>query len=116
MARWWTSNFRKSKHGTIRAMFEAMRVQFRSPDIRLLFMTRAVRMFAYGFLSVVLVLYLTALEISEGRIGLLLTLTLVGDTIISLWLTTRADRLGRQKMLLAGAGVLAVGRVMFAMT
>src|SRR5258706_13760904 len=116
MARWWTSNFRKSKHGTIRAMFEAMRVQFRSPDIRLLFITRAVRMFAYGFLSVVLVLYLTALELSEERIGVLLTLTVVGDTVISLWLTARADRLGRRKMLLAGAGLMVFAGVMFALT
>ncbi len=47
-------------------------------DARLLFATQAVRMFAYGFLSVVLVLYLAGLGFSEGRIGLLLTLTLAG--------------------------------------
>src|SRR5204862_689940 len=35
----------------------------------LLFGTRFVRMFAYGFLSVALVLYLKAVGLAEGRIG-----------------------------------------------
>ncbi|HEX4845864.1 MAG TPA: hypothetical protein VFV26_06555, partial [Geothrix sp.] len=62
------------------------------PDIRLLFATRAARMASYGFLSVVLVLYLAGLGFSQARIGLLLTLTLVGDTLISLGITLHADR------------------------
>ena len=52
-------------------------------------------MFAYGFLSVVLVLYLAQLGLSQGLIGLLLSLTLFGDAVISLWMTTAADRVGR---------------------
>jgi MFS family permease len=74
-----------------------------APGIRLLFAARMVRMFGYGFLAVVLVLYLTALGLAEARIGLLLTLTLAGDTIISLWMTTQADRIGRRRMLTLGA-------------
>ncbi len=65
-----------------------------SPDAWLLFGTRSLRMFAYGFLSVVLVLYLTAVGLSEQQIGFLITMTLLGDTALSLWLTTAADRLG----------------------
>ena len=57
-------------------------------DGRLLFSTRAVRMFGYGLASVVLVLYLAALGLPDPVIGLLLTLTLLGDAAISLWLTT----------------------------
>ena len=41
-------------------------------DGSILFGTRVLRMFAYGFLSVVLVLYLAQLGLSEGLIGLLL--------------------------------------------
>jgi len=85
-------------------------------DGRLLFMTRAARMFSYGFLSVVLVLYLAGLGFSEGRIGLLLTLTLVGDTLISLWITLHADRLGRKKMLLVGAGLMVLAGIPFALS
>ena len=87
-----------------------------TPDIRLLFSTRIVRLFAYGFLSVVLVLYLAQVGLGEGQIGLLLTLTLVGDTAISLWITTNADRLGRRRMLVAGAGLMIFAGILFVLT
>jgi MFS family permease len=73
-------------------------------------------MFAYGFLSVVLVLYLKAIGLSEERIGLLLTLTLLGDTAVSLWLTTSADRIGRRKMLILGALLMALAGLAFMLT
>ena len=79
-----------------------------APDVRLLFSARVARMFSYGFLSVVLVLYLAALGFGPGRIGLLLTLTLAGDTLVSLAMTLHADRLGRRRMLVLG-GLLMVG-------
>jgi MFS family permease len=82
----------------------------------LLFGTRCARLFAYGLFSVVLVLYLHALGLDEGRVGLLLTLTLLGDTAISLWLTTTADRLGRRRMLLAGAALMALAGAVFALS
>ena len=56
-------------------------------------------MFGYGFLAVVLVLYLVAIGLDRSAIGLVLTLTLIGDTVVSLWLTTHADRLGRRRVL-----------------
>ena len=77
-------------------------------DGRLLFGTRIARLFGYGFLSVVLVLYLVAIGFGALEVGLLLTLTLVGDAAISLWLTTHADRIGRRRVLLAGAGLMIV--------
>jgi MFS family permease len=85
-------------------------------DGRLLFLTRAARMFSYGFLSVVLVLYLAGLGFSEGRIGLLLTLTLAGDTLISLWITLHADRMGRKRMLVLGATLMMAAGVPFALS
>lgn len=94
----------------------AANLQSLGADGRLLFVTRAARMFSYGFLSVVLVLYLAALGFSEGRIGLLLTLTLVGDTLISLAITLHADRLGRKRMLLLGAALMVAAGVPFALS
>ncbi len=85
-------------------------------DIIVLFSTRAVRLFAYGALSVILVLYLTAIKLTGPQIGLLLALTLVGDTIVSLWLTTRADRFGRRRTLMIGAVLMAAAGVVFAIT
>jgi MFS family permease len=86
------------------------------PDARFLFATRILRMFAYGFLAVILVLYLGALGFGGFEIGVLLTLTLVGDTLISLWLTTNADRLGRRRVLVAGAALMVLAAVLFALT
>jgi Arabinose efflux permease len=85
-------------------------------DVALLFLTRAVRMFGYGLLSVVLVLYLTALGLSAGEVGLLLALTLLGDAAVSLWLTTHADRIGRRKVLVAGAGLMLAAGLAFVAT
>jgi MFS family permease len=85
-------------------------------DARLLFLSRFVRLFAYGSLSVILVFYLVSLGLREAQIGLLLTLTLAGDLVISLLLTTRADRLGRRRMLIVGAVLMAGAGVAFAST
>ena len=85
-------------------------------DGRLLFLTRFTRLVAYGALSVVLVLYLTTLGLGPSQIGLLLTLTLVGDTLVSLWLTTRADRFGRRRTLIIGAALMAAAGLTFALT
>jgi MFS family permease len=85
-------------------------------DGYLLFGTRVIRMFAYGFLSVVLALYLAQLGLSEGLIGLLLSLTLVGDAAISLWMTTTADRIGRRRILIAGASLMLFAGILFAVT
>jgi len=85
-------------------------------DGRLLFATRFVRLFAYGALSVVLVFYLVGRGLSEAKTGLLLTATLMGDTVVSLFLTTRADRIGRRRMLIIGAALMAAAGVVFAST
>ena len=85
-------------------------------DIPILFATRILRLFAYGSFSVILALYLAAAGLTESEIGLLLTLTLVGDTIISLFITTRADRVGRKRMLMIGAGLMIFAGLVFAAT
>ena len=83
---------------------------------QLLFLLRTLRMFGYGFLAVVLVLYLAALGLDALTIGVILTLTLIGDTLISLWLTTNADRIGRRRVLVAGSLLMVIAAVVFAVT
>src|SRR5260370_2311493 len=95
-------------------MVIAVRVLTR--DGRLLFVTRCTRLFAYGSLAVVLVFYLTSLGFSTSQTGLLLTLTLVGDTAVSLYLTTRADRIGRRRMLIIGAILMALAGLALSLT
>ena len=87
-----------------------------STDLLLLFSTRAVRLFGYGFLSVTLVLYLIGLGFGESSVGLLLSLALLGDVILSLWFTTSADRLGRRRMLLVGALLIVFAGTVLAST
>jgi MFS family permease len=86
------------------------------PNGRLLFLTRVLRMFGYGFLAVVLVLYLAGLGLDAFTIGAILTLTLIGDTLVSLWLTTNADRIGRRRVLIAGSLLMTAAGLVFAAT
>ncbi|MEW6407034.1 MAG: MFS transporter, partial [Chloroflexota bacterium] len=85
-------------------------------DIKILFSTRIIRLFCYGFLSVVLALYLAEAGLSEGQIGLLFTLTLAGDAFISLLLTTSADRFGRKRTLIIGALLMLLAGIVFLLT
>ncbi len=87
-----------------------------SRDGWLLFSARLVRMFAYGMLSTVLMLYLSAAGLDDERIGLLMTLTLLGDTAMTFWLSTRADRIGRKRTLLIGALLMTGAGVVFSST
>src|SRR6184192_4677142 len=109
-SRWFIVSRRRSADATP----TALRVLTR--DGWLLFLTRSARLFAYGALSVVLVFYLTSLGLSASQTGTLLTLTLVGDTVVSLYLTTRADRIGRRRMLIIGAILMAAAGLTFACT
>ena len=85
-----------------------------SRDAVILFLSRSVRLFGYGSLSVILVFYLVSLGLAETQVGLLLTLTMAGDLVISLFLTTRADRFGRRRTLIAGAMLMAAAGAAFA--
>ena len=61
-------------------------------------------------------IYLARLGLNEKQIGLLFTLTLIGDTVISLWLTTAADRAGRRLMLIVGSLLMVFAGTLFAVT
>jgi MFS family permease len=88
----------------------------RRRDVSILFSMRALRLFAYGALAVVIALYLVEIGLDPGQIGLLLALTLLGDALVSLLLTTHADRIGRRWTLVIGAGLMVLGGLVFAAT
>ncbi len=85
-------------------------------NIVLLFTTRILRLFGYGFLSVVLALYLSESGFTDALMGVLFSLTLVGDAGISLLLTTTADRFGRKKTLIIGALLMMAAGLVFILT
>lgn len=79
-------------------------------DLHLILAARFLRMAAYGAASLVLALFFAALGVAEARIGLFMTLTLLGDVAVSLLLTLVADVVGRRRVLLLGcAGMVAAG-------
>ncbi|KAJ3018815.1 UNVERIFIED_CONTAM: hypothetical protein HDU68_010979 [Siphonaria sp. JEL0065] len=83
-------------------------------DARTLFITRSFRLFAYGSLGVLLVLYLKTLGLRDDDIGYFLTITLLGDSLVSLFVTGNADRMGRRFFLCLGAVLMAITGFVFA--
>jgi MFS family permease len=68
-----------------------------STDGKLLLAAKIVRTFAYGFLSVILAIYLKLIGFDEFSIGLILTTTLLNSVIFTLIASFYADRIGRRK-------------------
>jgi MFS family permease len=93
---------------------EIQMLKLLTADGKVLFSTRVVRLFAYGLLSVVLALYLAEIGLTGTQIGLLLSLTLAGDVVVSLAITTVADRIGRRVMLQLGAVLVIFAGIVFA--
>ncbi|KAL8905108.1 MAG: hypothetical protein Q9171_006804 [Xanthocarpia ochracea] len=85
-----------------------------SRDSKLLCLQRFVRLFAYGASTLILALYLSKLGITHARIGLFMSMTLWGDVVISFVLTLFADRLGRRRILMLGAALMAASGLVFA--
>ncbi|KAJ5633059.1 hypothetical protein N7490_009398 [Penicillium lividum] len=83
-------------------------------DVKFLCAQRFVRLFAYGGSTLILASYLSAIGISDDRIGLFMTLTLVGDVFISFFLTLFADAMGRKAVLSLGSILMAGSGVIFA--
>ena len=85
-----------------------------SRDTKILCIQRFVRLFAYGASTLILALYLSSLDITDAQIGLFMTLTLLGDVVISFVLTLVADGLGRRRILLLGSALMTASGVVFA--
>ncbi|KAL2017234.1 hypothetical protein VTK56DRAFT_2393 [Thermocarpiscus australiensis] len=85
-------------------------------DAWLVIVARGCRMFAYGASSLVLALFFAELRLSDARIGLFMTLTLLGDVVLGLLLTLVADRaVGRRRTLLAGSLLMIASGAAFAL-
>jgi predicted MFS family arabinose efflux permease len=85
-------------------------------DGKLLLTTRSVRSFGYGFLSVILAIYLHLIGFSDVLIGAVLSATLLGSAVFTIFASTYADRIGRRRMLLLLALLMAISGIMFALT
>ena len=87
-----------------------------STDTKLLCLQRFIRLLAYGGSTLILALFLASVGSSDARIGLFMTLTLLGDVVISFILTLVADGLGRRRILMLGAALMSVSGVIFSLS
>jgi MFS family permease len=87
-----------------------------SRDGWLLFATCGVRSFAYGFLSVILGLYLDTMGVSAMAIGWIFTAALAGGAVMTIVITSVADRFGRRALLVFGAILMAIAGAAFAVS
>lgn len=84
-------------------------------DAWLVIFARSCRMFAYGSCSLILALFFAELHVSDEQIGLFMTLTQVGDVVMSLFLTLVADKIGRRRTLFGGATLMVLSGSIFAL-
>lgn len=85
-----------------------------SADIRLLWFSVFVRMLSFGLTNQVLTLYLKEIGISEVNIGMFMSLTMIGDSIISYFLTWNANKIGNRVIMLLGSFLMFVASYVFA--
>ena len=87
-----------------------------SPDGKKLLATRILRTFAYGYLAVVLGLYLDRLGMDPTQIGVVFTAAIAGSAVMTVFWSLVADRVGRRKTVAIMAALMAVGGIVFALT
>ncbi|MFQ5942529.1 MAG: MFS transporter [Anaerolineales bacterium] len=76
--------------------------------------SKGTRNFGYGYLSVILGLYLDELGFTPIEVGLVLSATLIGSALLTGVVTSRADRLGRRRILMVSSALMALSGIVFA--
>lgn len=87
-----------------------------SRDVKCLFLQRFFRLYAYGTTFIILVHFLSSVGISDEHIGVFMTLTMLGDVVISFVLTLITDQVGRKKVLAVGAALMIASGVVFSIS
>lgn len=94
----------------------AWRLDWISPDGRRLLVARLLRTFGYGYLAVVLGLYLAALGLTSLVIGLVIAAAIGGSAAMTVAWSLAADRYGRRRTVMTMALLMALGGLLFAVT
>ena len=93
-----------------------LQLRWLSRDGKLVLSARIVRTFAYGFLSVVLAIYLKLIGLDDVLIGVVLAATLLNSVIFTLVASFYADRIGRRKILIIYAALMSIAGAIFLAT
>ncbi len=94
----------------------SLTIRWLTYDGRLALAARAIRTFSYGFLSIVLAVYLKLLGFSDASIGIVLSATLANSVIFTLVATLYADKIGRRRLLIIYAALLSLSGALLATT
>lgn len=87
-----------------------------SKDGKMILSARVARTFAYGFLSIIIGIYLKLTGFSEIQIGIVLSATLVNSVIFTLLASFYADRIGRKKILIIYGVLMGISGAIFLTT
>ena len=93
-----------------------MRLDWLSADGKRLLLTRVLRTFAYGYLAVILGVYLDQLGLPPVRVGLVFTAAIGGSALMTIFWSLVADRVGRRRTVATMALLMTVGGLIFALT
>jgi MFS family permease len=88
-------------------------VSWLNADGRKLLAARALRTFAYGYLSVILGLYLDRLGLDATHIGFVFAAAIGGSTLMTIFWSLLADRFGRRRTVATMAILMAAGGLIF---
>lgn len=93
-----------------------MLLEWVSRDGKLLLGARIIRTFSYGFLSVILAIYLKLIGFNDILIGIVLTATLVNSVFFNIFSSAYADKIGRRKILVLYAVLMMISALVFFVT
>jgi MFS family permease len=91
-------------------------VTWLNADGKLLLVTRTLRSFGYGYLAVILALYLGQLGLDTIQIGVILTAALAGSAAMNVFWSLYADRIGRRKTVIVMGWLMFIGGLLFAVS
>jgi MFS family permease len=93
-----------------------MSLSWLSTDGKKLLLTRVLRTFAYGYLAVIVGVYLDELGLDPTQIGVVLTAAIAGSAVMNVFWSLVADRVGRRRTVATMAVLMALGGIVFAVT
>jgi len=94
----------------------SIRLDWLSLDGKKLLVTRVLRTFAYGYLAVILGVYLDGLGMTPVQVGVIFSSAIAGSALMTVLWSLVADRYGRRRTVATMAVLMAVGGAVFAIT
>lgn len=85
-----------------------------SNDVYLIIALRMLRLIAFGGSALILAIYLKTIGFDEDYIGGFMTLTFIGDLVLSFLLSLIADRWGRRRVMMLGSLLMTITGAVFA--